>query len=275
VPFALVAIVLVLTWDLRAARDRSEPIGQTVRAALPTLVIALLVVPLVVYLVAAIGAFDGELLALPWERGSWPRSFLRWQKRILSFGATLEGEYPYIAPAWSWPLLKRPTIYALDVNGGTFRHVLALGNPAIWWPSIAAVAVCAVRWVRRRGGAEGPILAGIVAGYLWWVPVTASRPFSFIFYMTPALPFMCLALARVAQLLWVRVAGQAVVALGVAAVIALFVFFYPVLTYRPLDADAWTARLWFTDCRPEALVGDPPRPQSERTTPPPEGWCWI
>jgi dolichyl-phosphate-mannose--protein O-mannosyl transferase len=276
-PFLVVALVLVVAWDARAARDRGDEAGwvRTVRREAWVLVAAFAIVPAAVYVAAAIPGVDGRVLAVPWDYDAWPRAFLRWQQRILTFGVDLEGEYPYASPGWSWPLLRRPVVYALETEGGAYRHVLALGNPAIWWASIPAVAACAVWWVRRRGPAEAVVVAGVAAGYLWWIPATVSRPFSFIFYITPALPFMCLALAVASRRLWTRRAGRAVVAAGVAAAIASFAFFLPILSFQPLSADAWTARLWFTDCRPEALEGDPPVPQTREATPPPEGWCWI
>ena len=62
------------------------------------------------------------------------------------------------------------------------------------------------------------------------------------------------------------------VALG--AILATFVFFYPIASWVPMSPDAWRSRIWFTDCRPELLTGDPPHP-SFVAGPPPEGWCWI
>jgi dolichyl-phosphate-mannose--protein O-mannosyl transferase len=237
--------------------------------------IALAAVPLAVYVLSFAGRLDGQVLALPWDRGSWWWAFVRRQWHIFSFHVDLRGAYPYESPAWSWPLLKRPVVFAFTADRGRFREILALGNPVVWWGGTAAVVACAVRWFRRRGGPEGVVLAGVAAGYLWWLPVTSSRSFSFSFYLLPAVPFLCLALARVAQATWEDVAGRVVTASVALAAIAAFVFFFPVLTFRPLDADGWTARLWFTACRPQGLVGDPPRPRSDLVTPPPEGWCWI
>ncbi len=261
IPFLAMAVVLVFVWDRRAG---VVPIA-----------VALVAVPLAIYVASFAGRLDGRLLALPWEHGSWVWAFLRRQGHMLSFHATLRGAYPYESPAWSWPWLKRPVVFAFDADGQTFREVLALGNPVVWWGGTAAILVCASRWFRDRGGPEGIVLAGVAAGYLWWVPVTSSRSFSFLFYFLPAVPFLCIALALVARRTWGSVAGRAGTAIVAAAAICAFAFFLPVLAYRPLDAGSWTSRLWFTSCRSDSLVGDPPRPQSDVVTPPPAGWCWI
>ena len=274
IPFLAMALLLAWVWDRRPAGEGEA--RPPLRARLVPIGIAFIVIPLAVYVVSFAGRLDGRVLAAPWDRGSWAWAFMRRQVHILTFHADLTGPYPYESPAWSWPLLRRPVVFALEVSGGRFREILALGNPVVWWLGIVAVVACAGRWVRRsRGGPEGVILAGIAAGYLWWLPVTSSRSFSFLFYLLPALPFVCLAIARIAQRIWHSTPGRALTAIVATAAVVAFVFFLPVLAFRPLDAGAWTSRLWFTACRPEALVGDPPRPQSATVTPPPAGWCWI
>ena len=275
-PFLAMSAVLVLVWDRRAGRTSPAAGGSAPGwAGLGTIALALILVPLAVYVVSFAGRLDGQVLALPWQHDSWAWAFVRRQVRMLSFHADLAGAYPYESPAWSWPMLKRPVVFAFEVEAGRFREILALGNPVVWWGGAAAAIACAVRWLRARGGPEGVILAGVAAGYLWWLPVTSSRSFSFLFYLTPAVPFLCLALAREAQRTWGSVAGRAATAVVALAAVCALVFFLPVLTFRPLDGDDWASRLWFTACRPESVVGDPPRPQSSTVTEPPEGWCWI
>jgi dolichyl-phosphate-mannose-protein mannosyltransferase len=280
IPFVAAAAILVLAWDARAARELrvDRPLARTLRRDAWVLVIAFVALPLVVYIGSFVGGLDAPLFAAPWDRGSWVRAFLGWQKHIFTFGIALHGVHPYTSPAWSWPLLKRPVVYHIDVSGGAYREILALGNPAVWWPAIVATAVCLVRWFRRRDAeqADGAIIAGLVAGWAWWLPVTSVRAFSFLFYMTPAVPFLCLALVRVLQLAWPNIIGRIVTGATAAAVLGLFIFFYPVLASAPVGADAWSARLWFTDCRPESLTNDdPPIPLTKTAVAPPSGWCWI
>jgi dolichyl-phosphate-mannose-protein mannosyltransferase len=272
IPFLAVAVVLVLVWDRRAAREDGRDAGwaSTLRHGVGPVGIALVAVPLAVYVLSFAGRLDGQVLAAPWDRQSWWWAFVRRQWHILSFHVDLRGAYPYESPAWSWPLLKRPVVFAFKTDTGTFREILALGNPVVWWGGTAAVIVCAVRWIRRRGGPEGVVLAGMTAGYLWWLPLTASRPLSFSFYLLPAVPFLCMALARAAQLTWERVAGRVATALVAVAAVVAFIFFYPVLTFRALTPDGWRSRIWFTDCRAGVFEGTPPA-----TAEPPPGWCWA
>ncbi|MGH2455479.1 MAG: hypothetical protein ACRDHD_04400, partial [Candidatus Limnocylindria bacterium] len=60
-----------------------------------------------------------------------------------------------------------------------------------------------------------------------------------------------------------------------AASLALFVFFFPVLTALPTSPDDWRARMWVTDCaRPGAVTLQLPD-SAISEGPPPRGWCWI
>jgi len=281
IPFLLVAILLVIVWDRAAARERgSTSRWGAVRADLGPLVVWLVMLPLLIYVLSFAGRLDGRVLALPWDHGSWAWAFLRRQVHILTFHTGLNGSHPYESPAWSWPLLKRPVVFEFNDTSGSIREILAIGNPVVWWGGSIAAAACAVRWVRARRGTrrwaepEGVILAGVAAGYLWWLPVTSERSFSFIFYFLPAVPFLCIAIARVAQRTWSRASGRAATAVVVAAAVGWFVYFLPMLTFRPMDPGAWNARIWFSDCRPEGVRGDPPRPLVGHVVPPPSGWCW-
>jgi dolichyl-phosphate-mannose--protein O-mannosyl transferase len=75
----------------------------------------------------------------------------------------------------------------------------------------------------------------------------------FIFYMAPAVPFFVLAVVLVLQDVLGRVDGDAfrrqvglgVVCTYVAVVAATFIFFWPVLTGRPLSHADWLQRMWF------------------------------
>jgi dolichyl-phosphate-mannose--protein O-mannosyl transferase len=275
IPFLGLTAAMVVVWD---ARRHGVGPREAVRRGWRPLVVALVVLPLVVYVASFGNRLDGALLALPWDRGSWWWDLARRQVHILSFHIGLDQpNFPYTSPAWSWLLVKRPVVLYLDTDGGSFRHMLAMGSPLVWWPAIAAIVLAAVRWVRGGrgpGDPEGVILAGLAAGYLPWLVLTIPRSFSFLFYLMPAVPFVSLAVARALELSWKRRSGRVASGAYLAAVLAAFVFFFPILTARPLSPDAWLSRMWFRDCRTTLLVGDPPRP-SFRPGSPPEGWCWI
>ena len=276
-------IGLVAAWEI-AEQRRREPdagwghvlIGAFRREALPTLVL-LGIVPILVYISGYIGRMPGEVLALPWDPASVWRGIWEHQRAMLEFHTGASPDHPYQSPPWSWPLLKRPVAYWFGQDQGTYREILALGNPVTWWPGMLALAALAVTWWRRRLALSRPepvILAAAAASFLPWLILAGSGQ-AFIWYFLPTVPFLCLALACFAAWGWTTVAGRsAVVAYGVV-IVASFAFFVPVLTALPLEPDAWRMRILFTDCeRPDGTIQELPDDTMSEGQPPP-GWCWI
>src|SRR5262249_56963619 len=120
--------------------------------------------------------------------------------------------------------------------------------------------------------------AAVAVLYVPWLILAGGRSFVFIYYMTPVVPFLCLAIGwGFAQLQGrLRLAGPA---LAVASVL-LLAFWWPVLTAEPVSFSAWRERVVFHDCRSDRW---PPRLPSgdERAWvrllqgAPPSGWCWV
>jgi dolichyl-phosphate-mannose-protein mannosyltransferase len=201
---------------------------------------------------------------LPWSRGSWVRDFLVVQKAMLRFHLEIQDVSPYTSPAWSWPLIRRPVVFFQDASGGRYREILAMGSPIVWWASLPAIAYLGIRVARRRRASDAAVVVvvGFLVLYLPWLVVASERSFTFLFYLLPAVPFMCLAIASVATPWLGSLRGKSIVALFCTLAVASFAFFYPVLTAAPLSQPAVEARQWFTDCNP--------RPRSLA----PNGWCW-
>jgi dolichyl-phosphate-mannose-protein mannosyltransferase len=247
------------------------------REALPTVVL-LGIVPLAVYVASYTGRMPGAILALPWQAGSVWRGIWDHQQAMLDFHTTLGGDHPYQSPPWSWPLLRRPVAYWFSDEGGSYREILALGNPLAWWPGLVALAVLGIAWWRAHRPMEGPepvILAAAVSTYLPWVVLSGDRSQTFLWYFLPTVPFMCLALGVLAAWAWQRTAGRIAVVSYAVLIVASFAFYVPVLTALPLDPDAWRMRILFADCdRPDGATQSLPDDSSSEGVPP-DSWCWI
>jgi dolichyl-phosphate-mannose--protein O-mannosyl transferase len=301
-PVLLAIIVLSLAWELKARRGAGHPVRRTLREEGPSMILAFLVIPAIVYTTSYAGRLDGSILAWPWADDAWLRSFVGRQRYMLRFHADLaDAIHPYASPAWSWPLLKRPVLYFVEARRVEYRGILALGSPLVWWASLLAVLYTAVGWLRRRnlGGPEGVILAGFLAGWGPWLALSSTRPYMFLFYFLPSVPFMYLAVGYV----WTRIRRSTAARLLFAALLvgslASFAFYYPLLTAVPLPRATWEERILFRDC---AVAGSEPRilpPDGSvtgaedglgggeegeasptelsfrRTGRPPEGWCWL
>jgi len=278
-------ILLLVAWEVAAARGSGEAGGGRAaafgrafrREVVPSLVL-LGLVPLLVYLASYTGRVDGELLALPWREGSAWRGILEHQLAMLRFHTGLAGDHPYESAPWSWLLLKRPVAYSFATEAGSYREILAIGNPFTWWPGAAAMAAVAVRWVRsgrRLAQPEVVLVAAALSTYVPWLILSGSRSQVFIWYVLPTIPFLYAALGLLAAQAWGSLTGRIGIGLAGVTLAASFAFFFPVLTAGSLTPDGWRARIWFSDCsRPGERTLTLPDDEISKG-PPPSGWCWI
>jgi dolichyl-phosphate-mannose-protein mannosyltransferase len=262
--------VLSFIWIL--LRPSSEGFYAKVQRGLRrqwhALALALIVAPSLVYILAYVPRIDGSLFALPWVRGSWIRTFAREQREMLNFHL-YSGEIYwvgktniYVSPAWSWPLIKRPESLYWHERGDEHGRIIFMGNPLVWWTSLPALMYLGLQVARRRRNDAAVVaLTGVAVLYIPFLLVTGVRSAPFLHDILPSVPFMCLALATVA-VGWKNPFSRWLVAGFAMGAVALFAFFYPILTAVPLSREGLQARQWFQDCEPSADIAAP------------AGWCW-
>lgn len=276
VPVLAAVVLLVLVWEMDAARRAGRPPVRGLAAAAPSILLWLVVTPAVVYVASYADRLDADILAMPWSQGAWPREFVERQLAMARFHAGLDDTHPYASPAWSWPLAKRAVVYFWEEDAaGRYREVLAFANPLLWVPGLAAGGVAAILALRRRAwwGPEAVVAAAIAAAYLPWLVLGAGRSFVFLHYFLPTVPFLALALGwAVSRRRGFTGRGLAVVASVVAVTVILI--WEPLIYARPLDYDSWRVRILFQDCTPAEWSDGQlaPRPNGG---PPPPGWCWV
>ncbi|KTT73906.1 glycosyltransferase family 39 protein [Sphingomonas endophytica] len=150
--------------------------------------------------------------------------------------------HTYQSTWWTWPLLIRPIWYLYEPVDGAQRGILLLGNPAVMWGGLIAVAACYHGWV-KTGAAR---LLAPAALWTFSVAIFAIIPKSlgFYYYYYPSSVLLCVVLA-VALDHW-RVALGRWIELYLLLVFALWLYFLPVLSAEPLANPAafhrWT---WF------------------------------
>jgi dolichyl-phosphate-mannose-protein mannosyltransferase len=207
-------------WELAARRRRGGPLDgrAIVRTAAPV-VVAIAVVPLVVYAVAWIPWVAGYAstmtaredctVAGASDPGCDPSladrlgGLGRHHAAIARFHGRLDAEHPYRAPATTWPAQLRPVVAhyrscddeGRDRNGqpcapvGRASEVAILGNPALWWSGLVLVPLSAAALRRRDGAAVVPLVL-LGAQFLPWLVV--ARPV-FNFYTAPLVPALATA----------------------------------------------------------------------------------
>ena len=152
--------------------------------------------------------------------------------------------HTYQSAWWSWPLVIRPIWYLYEPADGAQRGILMIGNPAIMWGGLVAVAACLWAGARERSWAYGGVAALWLGGWGMWALIPKSLGF-FYYYFLPSL-WLPLALAaafhRHGQGRW-RYWDEAFLALAGG----LFVYFWPIISAAPLSGPgAFQRWMWFS-----------------------------
>ena len=225
--FALVfGAAVASVWLFTDGGSRKPSVAARVRS----LLLCFAAVPMIVYLLAY-----WEFFA---EHGPALHAFLSLQARMLDHGLHHQRAQPENSTPITWPLLLHPIRYTgYGSTGGRVREVLALGNPVVWWGFLLALPLLAWRAVTARAWQLAVVLGGYLAMYVPWFLFGRTQ---FIFYLVPAVPFMCLGLADAARSLS---RGRTWVAAGLAAGAATATVAYaPLWLWLPVSAQ-WASRV--------------------------------
>lgn len=208
---------------------------------------------------------EADASGFPAEAVQSLRSLWHYHRDIYTFHTSQlnDADHPYESHPLGWLTLNKtvgvdaqrdipPGVDGCEAAEGEtcLRVITMVGNPAVWWLGCAALA-----WgIWRRFGAgdrrwDVPLI-GVAAGWLPWLLYT-DRPI-FAYYAIVALPFLVLGLAlalddvigsteatsRRKQIGW------AAAGLVTVAVVASFVWFWPIWTDGMLTHDEWLQRMW-------------------------------
>lgn len=218
-------------------------------------------IPLAVYLLAYLSFFT--------QNGPDLAGFVRLQHAMLTYGLHFQSASPARSSAWTWPFLLHPPEYAhqhllmggVRIVDGRLRvvRVLALGNPVVWWTFLVAGPALAVGLVRagrewwQRRWQDAVIVGGYLAGYLPWLVTSRA---TFVFYLLPSVPFLCLGVAVVLWRLERHIgrigrlgAGAVITAAALAAIL-----YFPLYAGTPLAMNTYLRLAHLPDVR-TAVVG--------------------
>lgn len=192
------------------------------------------------------------------------RSFGHYHATMMKFHTGLTSDHSYDGPAIGWLIQYRPTSffwekYSRGENGCGSEHcavaITSIGNPILWWLATAAFVYLIYRLVRCSDWIAGAIVTGIIAGWVPWLFFPERTIFTF--YTIVFAPFICMALAYVAYLLWnyrakdpAQVKNIRGVLLGLGLLVVLIsVFFYPIWTGIQVPYWFWQSHMWLTSWR--------------------------
>ena len=192
-------------------------------------------------------------------------SLFNYHKQMVQFGVGLSAPHPYESQPWDWFFITRPVAFywnsytdpaglhvaAAKTTGPWVQEVLAIGNPAIWWVSIPAMAFCLGWWLTRRDWRAGAALLCVAAGWASWLPFVSRT--KFYYYALEFEPFLIICIVLCLGLmigpatagLLRRAAGSILAGIYVLAVLVLFWYFYPILAGKIIPYSDWLSHMWY------------------------------
>jgi dolichyl-phosphate-mannose--protein O-mannosyl transferase len=189
-------------------------------------------VPLVIYILSYIPFVLAQGGGL---RAAWDN-----QQHMFSYHSELVAEHDYASNWWSWPLMLRPIwLYVNRISSEINAGMTSFGNPAVWWFGIVATWVTVITIIRGKFLTKTKtsfyvpvfLLVAYAAQYVPWMLV---ERLTFIYHYFPSVPFVVLLITW----FFIRFVKKPVITYAYAGIVlALFAFFYPVLSAWPINPD--------------------------------------
>ncbi len=149
--------------------------------------------------------------------------------------------HPYQSVWWQWPLMLRPIWYLFQAYGDSYRAVLLVGNPVIYWGGLVAIAALASRWVSKVSVALKYALGLYIFSLAIWILIPKEVEFSYYYNLSAI--WLCLVLGAFFTSFGER--GRRLLGWFTVAAAGMFIYFYPVISAQPLPKDnSWTNWVW-------------------------------
>jgi dolichyl-phosphate-mannose--protein O-mannosyl transferase len=226
-------VVLALVgFRIVAARTRAPIAGVSLAETL----FWLLSVPIAVYWLSFLPGFFYRQYPIN------PAGFLVWQHYMVQLQESVLTRHPYQSVWYQWALNWRSIWYLYEKVDGAQRGIVLIGNPLTMLAGLPALLWCL--WAGCRGRLEALAIAGLYLASLgMWV--VSAKPVQFYYhYLLPG-SFLMAGLALALDALWRRRDGWRWGAVACLAVsVALFGYFYPIISGAPLDQGRASFERW-------------------------------
>lgn len=149
--------------------------------------------------------------------------------------------HPYQSVWWQWPLMLRPIWYLFETYDNSYRAILLVGNPVIYWGGLASIAALATRWMGKASTALKHSLGLYAFSLTIWIIIPKEVEFSYYYNLSAV--WLCLVLGSFFMAFGER--GRRWLGWFTVAAGGMFIYFYPVISAQALPRDdSWTHWVW-------------------------------
>ena len=254
--YAAVGLALLLFWkliaDLVQAKDDRGACWKRFWCTVAFCIGFFVVIPVLIYYFSYFWHLRYEGVSSFADMFSMQRvkRVVQLQESMLSYHAGLGGDTHYFRSEWyEWPVIWWPMWYFSGnafMPEGVISSISCMGNPAVWWSGLIALifVLIASAWKRKAAPVWLMVLIGFASQFLPWVLVPRS---TFIYHYFASVPFIILCTVLAMDCIRRRSPKAfRITALSLlAAVLVLFIAFYPLESGMPVSRSYAQYLRWF------------------------------
>ena len=220
------AIMLFTNWiqrflEYKKDKETHQQFFKILLTTMLSCILFFIIIPIVIYCISYIP--DKIFRNEPWTIANvWKQA-----QQMYHYHVNLNATHPYQSTWFQWILDLRPMWYYVGIKGNVFHTISCFSNPLLTWIGLPAILFTTYRALCKKDIVGWYIVVGYFSGLLPWIIYVQRIVFAYHFYPTSL--FTIIAIVYCINLLNNR-KMSIVVPAYLAAYLALFILFLPVIT---------------------------------------------
>ena len=220
------AIMLFTNWiqcflEYKKDKETHQQFFKILLTTMLACILFFIIIPIVIYCISYIP--DKIFRNEPWTIANvWKQA-----QQMYHYHVNLNATHPYQSTWFQWILDLRPMWYYVGIKGNVFHTISCFSNPLLTWIGLPAILFTTYRALCKKDIVGWYIVVGYFSGLLPWIIYVQRIVFAYHFYPTSL--FTIIAIVYCINLLNNR-KMSIVVPAYLAAYLALFILFLPVIT---------------------------------------------
>lgn len=196
------------------------------------------IIPMAIYMISYIPLFLNEGCRIKDFE-----SFIKYQLNIYNYHSKLQAEHPFTSSWYTWPILYKPMWYYIKYYPNDIVSTIScMGNPFIWWVSIASTIFALINSIVKKSKEALPILVLIVTTWLTYIFIGRIM---FIYHYFITLPFAMLTIVFALKKIEEKWNKKIITVLTLIVFLVGFVYFYPVYSGKKVSKEYIEQTKWF------------------------------